>query len=353
LVLDDMAGVADQLVDARLQAHATLGRRSLQLQVSEIDGVDKVVEESSRAIEVFTAASDEAGLAQAWRLLMILHGTTGAYDLASDAARQVVEHGRAAGDPRQATRGAMGYAATALLGTTPVTEALAVCERLVVDVRGDRKAESVIIGVLAQLHAMRGEFDEARGMYRQAAKMLSDLGRSVTASTLSTESSRVEALAGDYEAAEAELRRDDAALAEMGERYYRSTVDGLLAQVLAVNGKLEESEAFSRSAEGLADADDVSTHVFWRTARARVFARTDRTAEAETLAREAVELAAGTTDITLHAGALVDLADVFELAGRRNEAGPPLREALALFERKEDEVSAGRVRSRLRELAPA
>jgi hypothetical protein len=84
-----------------------------------------------------------------------------------------------------------------------------------------------------------------------------------------------------------------------------------------------------------------------------VFAHTGRQTEAETRAREAVELGARTTDITLHAGALVDLADVLELAGRRNEAGPPLREALALFERKEDEVSAGRVRNRLRELAPA
>jgi hypothetical protein len=57
--------------------------------------------------------------------------------------------------------------------------------------------------------------------------------------------------------------------------------------------------------------------------------------------------------VCLHAGALVDLADVLELEGRPNEAGPPLREALALYERKEDVVSAGRVRSRLRELAPA
>jgi class 3 adenylate cyclase/tetratricopeptide (TPR) repeat protein len=352
-VVEEMAEIAERLGDDRLRARAELGLRGLQLHISEIAGVDRVIADTLRAIDVFVGTGDEAGLARAWQILMIIHGTTGAYDRASEAARQIIEHANAAGDPRRAARGAMGYATTALLGPTPVGEALAVCEKLIDDVRGDRRAESVVLGVLAQLHAMRGEFDEARTLYRRAATLLADLGRSVTAATLSTESSRVEALAGDFEAAERELRRDDAALEAMGERYYRSTVDGLLAQVLAVNGRLEEAAAFSETAEALADPDDVSSHVFWRTARARVFARTNRKADAERLAREAVELAMGTVDVCLHAGALVDLADVLELEGRPNEAGPPLREALALYERKEDVVSAGRVRSRLRELAPA
>src|SRR4029077_9906248 len=113
----------------------------------------------------------------------------------------------------QAARATMGYATTALLGPTPVSEALATCERLTREVEGDRKAESVVLGVMAQLHAMRGDFELARTLYRRAAAILADLGPSVTSSTLSTESSRVEALAGDFEAAERELRRDDQSLA--------------------------------------------------------------------------------------------------------------------------------------------
>ena len=171
---------------------------------------------------------------------------------------------------------------------------------------------------------MRGNIDEARDLYRRAAAMLADLGPSVTSSTLSTESSRVEALAGYFAAAERELRRDDLALAAMGERYYRSTVDALLAQVLVTLGNLDEAEAFSRKAEELADADDVSSQVFWRTARGRILARSGGATEGEALAREAVEMARGTVDIALLAGALADLAGRSSPSpSARTRQGPP------------------------------
>ena len=350
-VIAEGAEIAERLGDRRLAARVRLAALRLDLVLSELEGIQGAVADTTDAIEVLTEVGDEAGLARAWRLLMIIHGTTGAYDDAAEAAKQVVAHARAAGDTRQASRGAMGYATTALLGPTPVSEALATCEGLVRDVTGDRKAESVILGVLAQLHAMNGEFDLARELYRRAASSLADLGPSITSATLSTESSRVEALAGDYEAAERELRRDDLALETMGERYYRSTVDALLAQVLVAQGKLEDGEAFSRKAEELADEDDVSSQVFWREARARAYASTGRATEGEALAREAVEMARGTVDICLLGGALLDLAGVLTETGRRNEAEPPMREALQLFERKEDRTSALRVRGLLGEPA--
>jgi class 3 adenylate cyclase/tetratricopeptide (TPR) repeat protein len=352
-VIAEGAAIAERLSDQRLAARIRLVARRLDLVLSELEGSQSAIADTTEAIGVLTAAGDEAGLARAWRLLMIVHGTTGAYDDAAEAAKQVVAHARAAGDTRQAARGAMGYATTALLGPTPVSEALATCEGLVRDVSGDRKAESVILGVLAQLHAMSGEFTVARDLYRRAAASLADLGPSITSATLSTESSRVEALAGDYPAAERELRRDDLALAAMGERYYRSTVVALLAQVLVAQDQLDEGEAFSRQAEELADDDDVSSQVFWRSARARAYARTGRVEEGEVLARQAVDLARATVDICLLGGALVDLADVLTQAGRRDEAEPPMREALKLFEQKEDRTSVLRVRGLLGEPAAA
>jgi class 3 adenylate cyclase/tetratricopeptide (TPR) repeat protein len=342
-VIADGAGVAERLENARLTARMQLAASALDLVLSELTGTEKAITDARASIDILTAAGDESGLARAWRHMMIINGTRGAYDDAAEAAKHVVEHARKAGDARQATRGAMGYATTALLGPTPVIEALAMCERLADEVAGDRKAESIILGVLAQLHAMRGEFEEGRALYRRGASMLADLGPSVTSSTLSIEASRVEALAGDFEAAERELRRDDEALAAMGERFYRSTVDALLAQVLVTLGRLEEAEAFSRQAEELADEDDVMSQVHWRTARARTFARRPAPGDAETLARAAVEMARGTVDITLLAGALADLAEVLTLIGRQDEAGPPLREALSLYDLKGDATSVRRV----------
>jgi tetratricopeptide (TPR) repeat protein len=199
---------------------------------------------------------------------------------------------------------------------------------------------------------MRGDFEEARTLYRTAAATLADLGPSVTSSTLSIESSRVEALAGDFEAAELALRRDDLALTAMGEHFYRSTVDALLAQVLAKLGRYDEAEAFSRQAEELSDAEDVDSQVFWRQGRAVAYAKTGRGDQAEVLAREAVGLARGTVNPALLAGALAELAAVLIASGRTDETGPPLREALEIFELKGDLTSVRRVRQLLGEATP-
>ncbi len=48
-----------------------------------------------------------------------------------------------------------------------------------------------------------------------------------------------------------------------------------------------------------------------------------------------------------HAKALADLAEVLELAGRREEAAAALEQALELYERKGNLVMAERTRERL------
>ena len=348
-VLAEASAVAERLDDVRLVAYATLGRRTLDLHVSSGGGIADILADAGRSIAAFEAVGDDAGLARAWRLLMLVHGTAGAYDQAAAAAKQVVEHANAAGDARLATRGAIGYAVSALRGPTPATEALRRCEQLAIDVAGDRKAEAIIFGVLAQLHAMRGDFDKARALYGQARSMLHDLGPSVTAASTSTESSRVEVLAGDLAAAERELRRDHAALIELGEQYYLSTVTAFLAGVLEARGELGEAEELSRSAEELADEDDVLSQVAWRGARARVLALTGRADEAERIAAEAVALAAETVDNSLQGDALLDLGIVLRRTGRDDEASTAWEAAVEIYERKEDVVSAARVRALLAE----
>jgi tetratricopeptide (TPR) repeat protein len=350
-VLADGRAVAERLEDARLLARIRIADGVLSLALSDLDKSDASIEEARQDIAALSKAGDEAGLARGWRHLFFLSGTRGDLDEASEAAKHVVEHARLAGDSRLASRGAIGYASAALWGPTPVTEALATCERLVREVEGDRKAESLILGVLGQLRAMRGDFDAARELYRRAASMLADLGPSLTSSTLSIEASRVEALAGDYTAAERALRKDDEALGAMGERNYRSTIDALLGEVLATLGQFDDAQRFSELAEELAAEDDIWGQVHWRQGRARAYAGTGRFAEAEALSREAVELARGTVDIATLGGALVDLAEVLTLAGRQDETEPPLREALSLYERKEDLVSVARVRGLLTEPA--
>ena len=181
----------------------------------------------------------------------MVHGTAGRYDEAAAAAERVVEYAVAAGDARMATRGAQIYASVALAGTLPASEVRERCERLRAQVAGDRKAEAVILAVLAQVYAMQGDFARAREESERQRQMLAELGPSINAISTSIERARVESLAGDLPAAERELRADDAALADIDERYFRSTVVGMLAGVLVELGRLEDAAAAVETAREL------------------------------------------------------------------------------------------------------
>jgi tetratricopeptide (TPR) repeat protein len=133
----------------------------------------------------------------------------------------------------------------------------------------------------------------------------------------------------------------------MGERYSRTTIACLLAQTLWALGRFDEADAFAKIAEDDSDPDDVSNQVIWRSVRAKLLAREGRTAEAIALAKEAVALIEATVDITSVADTLVDMANVLDLAGRGHESGPPLEEALKLYQAKGDRVSARSIRDRL------
>jgi tetratricopeptide (TPR) repeat protein len=312
-----------------------------------VAGTERAVAEVLDCLVEFERVGDVRGAAFAWRVLMLLHGTDGQFDRAAEAAERVVELAAEVGDTRWAASGAVGYATSVLLGSTPVAEAIPRCQDLIAEVQGDRKAEAVILGSLAQLHAMEGRFDLARSLYTESQQLLADLGPSITGASTAFESSRVEMLAGDFSAAEGLLRRDYAQLEAVGERYFRSSIAAFLAQALWASAKFEEADDYARIAEELSDADDVWSQVAWRTVRAKLLARDGRSDDAIALAKGAVDLAAGTSNIDQHADALVDLDAVLRLAGQENETGPPLREALSLYEQKGDLVLAERLRALL------
>ena len=347
-VLREASDIARNIGDSRLEARATLGHLMVGLYGSgSVGGSDQGLAEVRGTIPILDQANDFGGLATAWRLLMLIYGTSGNYDDAADAAMHVVEFATRAEDARLASKGAINYAFAALHGPTPVSVALSSCTSLLVQVEGDRKAEAVILGVLAVLHAMEGRFDEARRLIAQSRERLKDLGPSILAASNALESSRVETLAGDPVRAEIDLRRDYEKLAAVDERYYRSTIAGLLANVLFTLGRSNEASDYSRIAEEITDEDDYWSQILWRSARAKIFAQEGHFDEALRLAGESVSLASGSVDIEQHADALVDLGEVLRLAGRETEQGPHLHEALALYVRKGDVVSAARIQAKL------
>ncbi len=345
--LEEASDAARELGDDRLAAEAGL---VLLLQRRYAERLDRwtamLLEEAERAIAIFEEAGDHAGLARAWRLIMNAHGVAHRFGEAAAAAERAAEHAQLAGDPRQETRAASGYAMASLYGPTPVAEAIARCEQLL-ESTADKRMEGLVLCLLAPLHAMQGEFETARSLYTRGRALLEDIGGKLIAASTTFNWSTVELLAGDPNAAERELRREYDRLEQMGETYTRSTIAGYLAVAICSQGRYEEAGKFAAIAEEISTEDDVISQALWRSVRARVIARDDRFDEAVELANEAVELLGTTDGIVERGDALLALADVLELAGRTQDAEDAIAEALALYERKGNEISARTAREAL------
>jgi class 3 adenylate cyclase/predicted ATPase len=350
-VLDEAAESAVLLNDANLLAEARLVRLLVRRYTTDPRGWTEGVErETAQAIPLFLATGDHSGLCRAWRLLVYVHATASRAAEAAAAASQVIEHAALAGDRRRQGLGATTYATASLYGSTPVTEAIAECVRIVDQDLGDRQAEGLVLSALAYLYAMNGEAERARECHEHALAILEDLGRTVLAAAAAVESWGVLMLAGEPAAAEARLRHDYDVLERMGEKLYLPTVAALLGQAIYAQGRYAEAGTLAKLARAQAPEDDVDAQALWRSLNAKVLAREGRIPEAERLARQAVEKLHGSDAVVMQADALTDLGEVLRLAGRMDEAHAALEEAVALYERKGNRVSAARVALLLQEI---
>jgi len=231
------------------------------------------------------------------------------------------------------------------MGPAPVPEAIGRCTKIRRQVRLSPVAVAATLHPLGLLHAMDGDFDQARRFIRQGNAILDELDR--LQSAVSHHEAWVEMLAGQPEVAEARLRLGYGRLHEMGERALLPTTVAMLAQAVHAQGRYQEADAFCLVSEQTAAPEDFSTQVMWRGVRAKLLGRQGRLDEAAALAREAVRLAEPTDMLTIRADALVSLAEVLDLSGPSAEADAAVREGLALYDRKGDRVSTARVRRQL------
>jgi class 3 adenylate cyclase/tetratricopeptide (TPR) repeat protein len=340
---EDAIEAATVIGDERLAARAEVGL----IMIEQLSGaVSEPLERAQRAMRVLESHDDEAGIALAWRSIASVHMKAGRYEEAASAAEETMVHAERAGDERLVLRGIAVIASMSALGPTRADEAIERSERVAVRARGDRRTEAMVAGSLAPMYAMRGSFDQARELYRRERDLLLELGPSIPASSTSIEGARVEVLAGNLDVAEQELRRDYAELLALGEMGLRATVAAMLARVLLLRGDLARATDYSTIAMDLAEEDDLDAQVRSQLVQARLLAaaRDDRAIE---LAERAVRQSKEMSDLSLRGEALEDLAQVIETLQGTEEAEPPLREALTLFEEKGDLVSSQRVRALL------
>jgi class 3 adenylate cyclase/tetratricopeptide (TPR) repeat protein len=345
-VLEEAEAVAERISDQRIAASARLFRMRVRLFSGEPgDWGEATLRMAEESIPLFERELAHHELARAWRLIGLVHGIAARYAQSTEAVTRSTVHARLAGDTRLIARNATGLSSSTLLGPTPVPEAIAHCEQMITDRLGDRQAESKILCTLAQLRAMNGEFAVARALYRRGRGLLRELGQGVNAASTAIDLLAVELLAGDLENAEREVKPDYEFLMGAGETYFLSTIAALLSRVVRDQGRDDEAMVFSRTAEDMSAADDIDSQALWRSIRAPIIARAGKLAEAEALARSAVEFSQLSDAAQMQADSFSELAVVLKLAGRQAEARQMIQKAISIYQAKGDQVSTARSKS--------
>jgi class 3 adenylate cyclase/tetratricopeptide (TPR) repeat protein len=350
--LEEAMEAAQATGDSTLEAHVTLGRLLIQRFGDDAAWGDQVVAVTGDVIKVLEGVEDYAGLAKAYRLLCLVHGTASQWAAFLAAGDRDLHYATLAGDRRAQMRAVTARAIAANYGPEPVEPAIAHCEEALELAAGNRRSEGLVMSYLAELEALHGNFDRARELCRASREILLDAGAEIQAHGTASRAGPVELLAGDPAGAVERLRLDYEALSELNEIYFASTLAALLAEALYVEGNYDEAETFTRKAEELAPEDDTWTQAAWRSIRAKLIAIGNGNGrdEAVDLARQGVELLQTTDAPVWRANALSDYATVLEAYGQTDEARACFEEALSLYESKAASVPAERARMRLNQI---
>ena len=346
-VLREAIAAGDESGDHRLRADAALGLMLVEFYADPRPEwslrADRI---AHSAIPVFELFNDAAGLAKAWRVLGAVHATALRYGQAAAAVARATAYARAAGDLRQERRNAASFAVAAVYGPTPVPLAIVECSRIVAEATGDQRTVGLVLGALAHLEAMQGDFEQARAHARQARTTLEDLGNSMLAASTSLEAGAVELLAGNPQEAERLIRRDVAELEGMGATYLLSTTTALLAQAVAAQGRDAEAAELVEAGVRLTDPDDIESDVLLACVRSGLRVRAGDVAAGIEEARRAVALLDDADAPVARAEALLTLAAACE-AGGDDGAAAARQRAAAECEAKGYLVAARRARGEL------
>ena len=336
--LEEALALARANGDRRLELRALIEREFFRIFTNAGTTAEEITRVARNAIPALEELGDDAGLSRAWHLLSEPPVEACLWGERAAALEHALAYARRAGDARAATFVTSSLMTAIQLGPTPVDAAIDRAHQFLRETQGDQSCTASILSSLAVLLAMRGELDEARADWARAQSLWDELGMALRRALVSIDASAIEQLAGDAEAAERELLTGYRMLEEIGDVHLRPTVAAYLAAGLAQEGRFADAEEFAHFAESHAWEDDIVVQVMWRVARAQIPAP-NGAAEAERLAREAVELASPTDFLDLQATALLALARVLRKAGS-SDAASVAAEAQAVYERKGNIVGA-------------
>jgi hypothetical protein len=340
----DLPGAESALVEA-VQTASALGDRAAELHArielqfvrafAEGTPVEETVALATEAIAELEPLGDDLALARAWWLKSSGDLAAGRWLARAEAIERALAYARRAQAGVEMVGTLAGLTAQALLhGPTPVEEAIARIVALRDELGLDPPLRSSLNASLAGLLAMRGDFDEARSLYRDAAATYEEFGLRFRRATQSFVGAQIELLAGDTAAAERELRASSGAFDEIGAATSATTHRALLAEVVARLGRLDEAEELARQTAAEAPAEDMIAQVLARSSLARVRAREGAAQAAVELATEARRLLADAEFPQLSITALTAAAEAAAAADDAPDAERLLAEARRIAEAK-------------------
>jgi tetratricopeptide (TPR) repeat protein len=310
----------------------------------------ELLAEGQAAVDVFTELADERGLASAWSLIARVHYLWSHHGPRLQAAQRALVHATRADDVALASRCVANIAFALLFGPPPAEAAVHQCEDLLTRFPGRPVVELAIKTPMCVSLAMLGRFREARRTTARAMTIAEDLGSTWSTATAAWMGGEVERLAGNWQAAERLYRRGYEVFERMGEKAQLSTLAVLLGNAAYALGDHEAAFELTQVSIDAASPEDFLSQMLWRSLRAKVLSRRGAFSEGVRLAREAVEVGRRTDSIDMQGDALMELAEVLSRGGPSREARAALMEALALYERKVNVVSASRAHAALASL---
>jgi predicted ATPase len=306
-----------------------------------LDDVEAVAEQARPDLE---RSEDVRGLFDVWYALLTVHHGRLQWQAKLEAAEKALEYAELSGDDHRIQYLLPHLANARHWGLTPAGEMLAWFER-------QERWHPAFGFHRAQALAMMGRVDEARAELEEQHATAIERGSPVPIAISCNFRGEVELMAGAYEAADRWVTEACDRMEAMGHVSWLSTMLPQRAHALFELGRDDEAYALAQRGRELGADDDLATQMQWRRAAAKVLARRGEGEEAEALARRAVELSESTDMLDAQADAWFDLAIVLSLVGKHGEAAAAAREAIDLFERKENLLMAGRTREWLNELS--
>jgi class 3 adenylate cyclase len=350
IVLNEAIGLAVSSDDPRLEARARLDL----WWAGAIGGLGGLIEGMTREVRTLIPGledrGDDLGLTKAWQLLADADSRACRFAAMREPLERALVHARRAGDRLEEAESLASGLEECWWGPLPVADAIRRCDEIFDGSRDDRRVEAMVWGTRGVLQAMLGNFGRARALVDRRREIFQDLGLQYYSLGTSIEFWEVETLAGDPVAAERELRSTYDLLPPTEETQARSMLAGRLACALYAQGRFEEAATFAD--RGKAASEGVMGQILWRGVRAKTLARLGDLDQAVGLATEGVRIAESTDALNVHGDALMDLAEIGSMIDEAHEMTSTIEEAIGLYERKGNIVSATRARSMLTDTRP-